>query len=244
MPVMGGMPFVVVDSDRETVDYIEKPSDIMNLGKDTGRLDGTDAGNRKGRDEGSEEEEEEKEEKKGGKRLRMSLEKGETMDAPQQLAQYYMMVTCKWRLAALLCFLKTHSHQKVMVFFSTCDSVDFHALLFREAAWPQDLDAAIEGSGDTDSATNSNPKVNNSDKNTPKERFPGFQDGHSTSSGGGNHFIEPLPSKFGGMFGEECYMYRLHGNVPQNVRQTVYKVIELKKSYLSIFRIFIFLFDI
>ena len=69
------------------------------------------------------------------------------MDAPQQLAQYYMMVTCKWRLAALLCFLKTHAHQKVMVFFSTCDSVDFHALLFRETGWPQDLDSAIEGGG-------------------------------------------------------------------------------------------------
>ena len=32
-----------------------------------------------------------------------------------------------------------------MVFFSTCDSVDYHALLFRETEWPQDLDAAIEG---------------------------------------------------------------------------------------------------
>ena len=32
-----------------------------------------------------------------------------------------------------------------MVFFSTCDSVDFHALLFRETQWPEDLDAAIEG---------------------------------------------------------------------------------------------------
>ena len=34
-----------------------------------------------------------------------------------------------------------------MVFFSTCDSVDFHALLFRETEWPQDLDSAIEGGG-------------------------------------------------------------------------------------------------
>ena len=76
----------------------------------------------------------------------------QAMDAPQQLAQYYMMVTCKWRLAALLCFLKTHQHQKVMVFFSTCDSVDFHALLFRETEWPQDLDAAIEGAPGISSA--------------------------------------------------------------------------------------------
>ena len=45
----------------------------------------------------------------------------------------------------------------------------------------------------------------------------------SSSSSGSNNFIEPLPSSFTGMFGEECSMYRLHGNVPQNVRQTVYK---------------------
>lgn len=47
------------------------------------------------------------------KRSRGALEKGEVMDAPEQLAQYYMMVSCKWRLAALLSFLRAHSHQKV-----------------------------------------------------------------------------------------------------------------------------------
>jgi ATP-dependent RNA helicase DDX31/DBP7 len=45
----------------------------------------------------------------------------------------------------------------------------------------------------------------------------------SSSSSSRSDFIEPLPSSFTGMFGEECSMYRLHGNVPQNVRQTVYK---------------------
>ena len=48
---------------------------------------------------------------------------------------------------------------------------------------------------------------------------------NSSSSGNSNRsdFIEPLPSSFSGMFGDDCLMYRLHGNVPQNVRQTVYK---------------------
>jgi hypothetical protein len=45
----------------------------------------------------------------------------------------------------------------------------------------------------------------------------------AASSSSRSDFIEPLPSSFTGMFGEECSMYRLHGNVPQNVRQTVYK---------------------
>ena len=45
----------------------------------------------------------------------------------------------------------------------------------------------------------------------------------AASSSSRSDFIEPLPSSFSGMFGEECSMYRLHGNVPQNVRQTVYK---------------------
>ena len=45
----------------------------------------------------------------------------------------------------------------------------------------------------------------------------------ASSSSSRSDFIEPLPSSFTGMFGEECSMYRLHGNVPQNVRQTVYK---------------------
>ena len=162
------------------------------------------------------------------------------MDAPQQLAQYYMMVTCKWRLAALLCFLKTHQHQKVMVFFSTCDSVDYHALLFRETEWPQDLDAPIEGQpgdGDTNGHTQSSGG-NNNNKNSKNNNNSSYKnndninsnnsnvpDGFSTynSNSNSNNFIEPLPSRFTGMFGDECYMYRLHGNVPQNVRQTVYK---------------------
>ena len=158
------------------------------------------------------------------------------MDAPQQLAQYYMMVTCKWRLAALLCFLKTHQHQKVMVFFSTCDSVDYHALLFRETEWPQDLDAAIEGQpGELE--TNGSGSGSGSGRFGNKQMIGGggggggnnLPDGFinnsssSSSSSSSSNFIEPLPSRFTGMFGEECFMYRLHGNVPQNVRQTVYR---------------------
>ena len=55
---------------------------------------------------------------------------------PEQLSQYYMVVPCKWRLAALCSFLKLHANanEKIIVFFSTCDSVDYHALLLKAAS--------------------------------------------------------------------------------------------------------------
>jgi ATP-dependent RNA helicase DDX31/DBP7 len=59
--------------------------------------------------------------------------------APSYLKQYFITVPSRWRLAALVAFLKEHTHDKIIVFFSTCDSVDFHTLLFREATWPQSL---------------------------------------------------------------------------------------------------------
>lgn len=69
------------------------------------------------------------------KQKHSSLALGENIaDAlPEQLSQYYMVVPCKWRLAALLSFLKLHQNEKVIVFFSTCDSVDYHALLLKAA---------------------------------------------------------------------------------------------------------------
>ena len=41
---------------------------------------------------------------------------------------------------------------QTMVFFSTCDSVDFHALLLRNAEWPQGLDAVQNPTQDTEQA--------------------------------------------------------------------------------------------
>ena len=276
VPVMGGSGesggvgagrFVVVDADREAVDYVESAQDLERIAKAKTKVksdaesavaaadDGTANNKRSAADDATAAEED------GGRgaKMRRTLEKGEAMDAPQQLAQYYMMVTCKWRLAALLCFLKTHSHQKVMVFFSTCDSVDFHALLFRGTEWPEGLDAlpddaASSGSGGDKSGGNSSKSGggNGESNNTTfsVEGFEGMQfrgnsDGvvgktkpsavkaaaaaapgarpRLTNRSMGPNSVEPLPPRFTGMFGAACPMYRLHGNVPQHARQTVYK---------------------
>lgn len=117
------------------------------------------------------------------------LGKDELLETPKQLNQYFMMVTCKWRLAALFSFIKTHAHQKIVVFLSTCDSVDFHSLLFREVTWATDLDPAID-----------------TNKRSNKQSF-----------------LDPLPIKFTGIAGESCAGFRLHGNMPQHLRNSVFK---------------------
>lgn len=253
LPIMSGAGFVVVDADAKTVDAIARPSDLMNLGRDKGRLDGGGGASGSGRgdedsssstamqvvDEGGDGEHAsvykddsnstafgdddsssgDEMSSSANKKARFALEKNEHMDAPSQLSQYYMMVNCKWRLAALLSFLRTHSHQKVVVFFSTCDSVDYHALLLREMDWPQDLDQAFENTGGTT-------------KRTLTTEVDDHDDGGAGGAGGftpaslsvnASQYLEPLESTFTGVFGKDALMYRLHGNVPQKVRQTVYK---------------------
>jgi len=144
--------FLVVDADASTVDTIRCEQDIMELGKDSGRLDGSsvtaapvpvsNAANLSADAAISVE--------KGAvadKRQSALLDKNSVVEAPAQLAQYFMMVTCKWRLAALMSFLRTHSEQKVVVFLSTCDAVDYLSLLLREMDWPTELDNGVEYKG-------------------------------------------------------------------------------------------------
>ncbi len=41
------------------------------------------------------------------------LEKDETIQAPEQLSQYFMTVSCKWRLTSIIRFFKLNSEEKV-----------------------------------------------------------------------------------------------------------------------------------
>ncbi|KAL3830062.1 hypothetical protein ACJIZ3_018864 [Penstemon smallii] len=60
---------------------------------------------------------------------------------PAQLVQKYAKVPCGSRLVVLLSVLKhlfeREASQKIVVFFSTCDAVDFHHSLLSEFKWPQ-----------------------------------------------------------------------------------------------------------
>lgn len=59
---------------------------------------------------------------------------------PFQLVQRYVKVPCGSRLAVLLSILEhlfeRAASKKIVVFFSTCDAVDFHYSLLNEFCWP------------------------------------------------------------------------------------------------------------
>uniref|UniRef100_A0A7S1TMT7 ATP-dependent RNA helicase n=1 Tax=Erythrolobus australicus TaxID=1077150 RepID=A0A7S1TMT7_9RHOD len=60
-------------------------------------------------------------------------------EAPKNLRQHYCLVDARRRLVTLIAFLRLKSQQKsakTIVFFSSCDSVDFHHALFQVARLP------------------------------------------------------------------------------------------------------------
>ncbi len=74
------------------------------------------------------------------------LTEGETdesqqFETPKQLVQLHMVVPQKLRLVALCAFLRrlsiSKNNMKAIIFFSTCDSVNFHHDLLQKAVWPQ-----------------------------------------------------------------------------------------------------------
>eukprot|EP01031_Cornospumella_fuschlensis_P030535 gene30535-36904_t len=128
---------------------------------------------------------------------------------PATLSQYYMLVHAKWRLPALLSFLYLNRHKKMLVFFSTCDGVDFHALLFKHMQWPLALDNKGEYIGDKEPVASGKGKK-------PAPKYSGENPANQ------EHHIDPLDSPFYGVFGRNTPMYRLHGQVPPEVRKKVY----------------------
>ncbi|XP_054807650.1 DEAD-box ATP-dependent RNA helicase 17 [Prosopis cineraria] len=84
----------------------------------------------------SSESDEESEDNEGKYPSNMLLTPADDYNVPSQLIQRYVKVPCGTRLAVLLSILKYLSEreasQKIVVFFSTCDAVDFHFSLLRE----------------------------------------------------------------------------------------------------------------
>eukprot|EP00268_Persea_americana_P027240 TRINITY_DN2667_c0_g2_i2.p1 TRINITY_DN2667_c0_g2~~TRINITY_DN2667_c0_g2_i2.p1 ORF type:complete len:511 (+),score=89.73 TRINITY_DN2667_c0_g2_i2:240-1772(+) len=66
----------------------------------------------------------------------------EDYNLPAQLVQRYVKVPCGLRPVVLLSILRNlferEVHQKIVVFFSTCDAVDFHYSLISEFQWSYD----------------------------------------------------------------------------------------------------------
>lgn len=74
----------------------------------------------------------------------------EDYKVPAQLIQKYVKVPCGSRLAVLISILKNlfekEASEKIVVFFSTCDAVDFHYSLINEFHWSlnSNLEAEIK----------------------------------------------------------------------------------------------------
>lgn len=71
----------------------------------------------------------------------------EGYNLPSQLVQRYVKVPCGSRLVVLLSILRTFFErsidQKIVVFFSTCDAVDFHYSLISEFQWSHDTQPEV-----------------------------------------------------------------------------------------------------
>lgn len=251
LPLMDHNPFILVDADAENVDTIKNTTDIIKSSSKPSKFTSKDgivsfddgdedaiinndgnAVNKKGKQQS----------------VGSQLQKDEKIDTPQQLAQYYMNVTCKWRLAALLSFLRTKvtaEKLKVMVFFSTCDSVDYHTLLLREAQWPEhldqvdamSLDETLSGSGPSNrsanTATTSGKSLKRSindeyDAGVLSSRGSNIQQQSSntspTRSSSSSSILKGVGSGFtGGLLGSTARVFRLHGNMAHSLRQEVYR---------------------
>ena len=99
--------------DREAVDFIENSTDLMNLGKDTGRLDGriSSSSNEKNNnnhddnvddnnDNNENDNDDDEKDKSNGKRLRMSLQKGEVKQnillfSPYMIVHNFLLSLCQ-----------------------------------------------------------------------------------------------------------------------------------------------------
>lgn len=143
----------------------------------------------------------------------------EEFSTPRQLVQHYMTVTQKLRLPALCAFLRTRSRNKVVVFMSTCDAVDFHHGLFSRAAWPGD--ASHPPASDDGGRGDGQGEENGGEKNGRSEKSAAAGVGVSKGDSGGG---------VGGFFGVGCLVMRLHGNVPQVERQATYRAFHAAAS--------------
>jgi ATP-dependent RNA helicase DDX31/DBP7 len=120
-----------------------------------------------------------------------------TESTPRQLSHLHVTVSAKLRLVTLVAFLtqRVLAGDRMVVFLSTCASVDFHHALMTSMSSILDEDQASRqvGKAETGAGLDSS--------------------GNSTSK-------KPADT---GLFGERCPILRLHGSVPHGERQLVLK---------------------
>ena len=147
--------------------------------------------------------------------------------APSRLRQFYMSVPSKFRLVALASFLKTHVDQKVIIFFSTCDSVEFHSLLFREGTWPTKIDNYQGGMSVEGQLKSASEGMNEMGMNDEDEE----SDEHNTAEI--SQFLESMKGGAASNLFNGTEIFSLHGKNSQEVRRDVMqKFTRVKKGFL------------
>lgn len=159
---------------------------------------------------------------------------------PSTLRQFSLTVGMKWRLAALLALLRLHRGQKIVVFFATCDSVDYHALLLKHLTWPRDLGT------DPSTLQPTSQLLNTYLSNRTHSKKPNSNKNSNNSSTlkndtTGKEHLDPLEWRFASSLLSEAgsttssnsnpgFVYRLHGKVPQHIRRLVARDFARSKS--------------
>ncbi len=154
-----------------------------------------------------------------------ALDKGQEVSAPVKLRQFYMSVPSKFRMVALASFLRTHQDQKAIIFFATCDSVEYYSLLFREGTWPTKLDD-LSGV----SAENARQK-----EFAMADSSPGLKHGQSTfdqveDEPAFSQVLESMMKSSKAKMFNGASIFSLHGKVPQASRKEVIQRFTVAKS--------------
>ncbi|ORX61934.1 DEAD-domain-containing protein [Hesseltinella vesiculosa] len=148
-----------------------------------------------------------------------------TFSAPTQLQQTYTIVPAKLRLVSLIAFLRNRMKKKqaksgkIIVFFSCCDSVDFHYDLLAHAGNPlttdvdedrEDMLAALEDDdvGDSEKKTGNKKRPPRKTKKVREQEQLDFQ---------------RQPCQESKLLGDDVRVYRLHGDLPQDVRSSTFQ---------------------
>ncbi|CAO3614895.1 unnamed protein product [Cunninghamella blakesleeana] len=146
---------------------------------------------------------------------------------PNQLQQTYTITPAKLRLVTLTAMLQQSMKNikkkpsKVIVFFSCCDSVDFHYDLFAKGGNPlksdidedkDDLMAMIDNDNDDNDDEDENKKQHyKKQRKTKKERQQEQEE------------FRRQPSQISILLGDEVSVFRLHGDLEQQIRTSTFQ---------------------
>ena len=137
---------------------------------------------------------------------------------PATLSQSYMSVDSRNRLSTLAAVLRCKlvcERRKVLVFLSTCDSVDFHHEVFKTSSVPFELGGKNSLAEELAKATGAGGAFGGGGKKGKKAKAKqqkGKGKGQGSGSDGGGEGGEDL------IVGSSDAVFKLHGNMPQAER--------------------------